>query len=170
MKIIEALKSVKELAVKADDLRKKIQQHSAHLSIETPVYPDQKSQVQKWLQAHEDITREIAALSVRIAKTNVLTLVQIKIGGTMLSKTITEWILRRRTLAGLDMGAWAQLSDRNLKEGMIPSTQGGEMTKITIVRCYDPVTRDEKVALYKGEPHSIDVVLETVNATTDLLD
>ena len=43
MKIIEALKSVKELQVKADDLRKKIAAHSAHVTIETPVYPDQNT-------------------------------------------------------------------------------------------------------------------------------
>ena len=170
MKIIEALKSVKELQVKADDLRKKVALHSAYLSVETPVYPDQKGQVGKWLQAHEDITREIATLSVRIAKTNSLTAVPIKIGGSVLTKPITEWIIRRRLLAGLDFGAWSQLTDRNLREQHVPSTAGGEPTRVTVVRCYDPVLRDERVALYKSEPNAINVALETVNATTDLLD
>jgi hypothetical protein len=171
MKIIEALKSVKELQVKADDLRKKIALHCAHMSVETPVYPDQKGQVSKWLQGHEDITREIASLSVRIAKTNVTVMVPIKIGGQTLSKPITEWIIRRRLLAKLDEEAWGQLGNRGLQEtAQIPSSQGGEPTKVTIVRCFDPILRDEKVATYKSEPNAIDVVLETVNATTDLLD
>jgi hypothetical protein len=171
MKIIEALKSVKELQVKADDLRKKISLHCAHMSVETPVYPDQKGQVSKWLQAHEDITREIASLSVRIAKTNIQTQVGVKLGGQVLTKPITEWIVRRRLLAALDMQAWSQLGNRGLQEtAQIPSSQGGEPTKVTIVRCFDPVLRDEKIALYKSEPNAIDVVLETVNATTDLLD
>lgn len=171
MKIIEALKSVKALQVKANDLRVKIAQHSAYLSVETPVYDNQTAQVAAWLQAHEDITREIAALSVRISKTNVMTQVEIKVGTIVLKKPITEWIIRRRLLAAMDMSAWQSLTDRNLKEGHIPSTQTGqEATKITIKRCYDPKTRDDKVTLYRSEPNTIDVALETVNALTDLLD
>lgn len=171
MKIIQALKSVKEHQVKADDLRKKIAQHAAYMSVETPVYPDQKDQISKWLQGHEDITREIAVLSFRIAKTNVQTVVPIKIGEKVLSKSITEWIIRRRLLAELDQKAWLSLSDRGLqKEALIPSSSGGEPTKVTIVRCFDPVLRDEKVALYKSEPGLIDVTMETVNAITDLLE
>ena len=170
MKIIEGLKLIKELQVKADDLRKKIGAHSAHLSIETPVYPDQKGQVAKWLQAHEDLTREIAALHVRIAKTNLSTVVSIKIGSTQLAKSITEWVIRRRVLASLDLAAWSQLTDRNIKEGAIPSTAGGAPTAVTISRCYDPLLRDERITLYKSEPGLIDRSLEVVNATTDLLE
>ena len=171
MKIIEALKSVKALAVKADDLRKKIATHSAYISIENPVYKDQKEQVAKWLQAHEDVLREIASLSVRIAKTNLAIIVKIKIGDNVLEKSITEWVLRRRTLAGLDLLAWSALTDRNLKEQLLGSSSpGGEPTKISIIRCYEPTVRDDKVAVYKAEPNTIDVALETVNAVTDLLE
>ena len=170
MKIIEALKSIKELQVKAKDLAAKIGQHSAHLSIENPVYPNQKEQVSKWLQAHEDLTREIATLSRRLAKTNVTVEVPIKVGGNLVTHTIVEWILRRRLLAGMDQTAWLQLTDRNLKEGQVNTSGVGEPTKVSIVRCYDPVLRDEKVAAYKAEPGAIDVALETVNATTDLME
>ena len=170
MKIIEGLKSVKELQVKARDLSAKVGTYSAHLNIETPVYPDQKAQVLQWLQSIEDITKEIAALNVRLAKTNVQTMVSIKIGDKLLTKSITEWIIRRRLLASIDLNAWLQLTDRGLKEGAINSTSGGEPTKVTIVRCYDPILRDTKVALFKAEPNAIDVALETVNATTDLLE
>lgn len=171
MKLIAALKSVKELQVKAADLREKIARHAAYMSVETPVYPNQREQVSQWLQAHEDITREIASLSVRLARTNAATLVPIRVGAVLLTKPITEWIIRRRLLADLDQKAWTSLTDRGLqKEAAIPSSSGGEPTKVTIIRCFDPVQRDEKVALYKGEPVAIDVALETVNATTDLLD
>ena len=170
MKIIEGLKSIKELQVKVKDLTSKVGTYSAHLNIETPTYPDQKGQVLKWLQAIEDLTKEIADLHVRLNKTNVMTKVKIKIGSNVLEKSITEWIIRRRLLASMDQNAWLSLTDRGLKEGAINSTSGGEPTKVTIVRCYDPVQRDEKVALFKSEPNAIDVALETVNATVDLLD
>jgi hypothetical protein len=170
MKIIEGLKLQKELLVKANDLRGKIAAHCAHLSIETPVYPDQKGQIAKWLQAHEDILREAAKLNSRIAKTNLATIVGIKIGSALVEKSITEWIYRRRILAPLDLSAWQLLLDRGLKEGHIQGTPGTEPTKITIVRCYDPVARDEKVLIYKGEPGLIDRTLEVTNAQVDLLD
>ena len=170
MKIIEALKLQKELLVKADDLRKKIAQHTAHLSIETPVYPDQKGQIAKWLQGHEDLLREAATLNTRIAKTNLGTIVTIKVGANSLAKPITEWIYRRRVLAAQDLLAWSALTDKGLKEGAVQSSPGIEPTKVTIVRCYDPLVRDDKVLLYKGEPGLIDRTLEVVNATTDLLE
>lgn len=38
MKLIEALKKVKDLARKADDLKGKVSAYCAHLSFETPTY------------------------------------------------------------------------------------------------------------------------------------
>lgn len=171
MKLIEALKLTKELTVKASDLRTKVSQHSAYLSIETPVYPNQWEQISQWLQAHEDITREIARLNVSVARTNLQTPVVIKVGENLLTKSITEWVIRRRTLAAFDLAAWGLLTDRNLKEGQVPSsTAGGQPNLVKIVRCYDPVQRDKRITLYKEEPGLIDRNLEVVNATTDLLE
>lgn len=169
MKIVEALKLRKELLVKADDLRKKVSQHSARLTIETPVYTDQARQVSEWLQAHEGVVQEIAELSVRIQKTNIATLVTIQLGGKSVSKTITEWVVRRRDLAKLDEAAWAALTDRGLKGQNVQASPGSPITEIRIVRCFDPKARDEKVALYRSEPGVIDRTLEVINATTDLL-
>jgi len=170
MKIVEALKLRKELLVKADDLRKKIASHSAYLSIETPLYTDQSRQVSEWLQAHESLTQEIAALSIRVQKTNIATSVTLQIGGKSVAKTISEWVLRRRELAKLDEAAWASLTDRNLKEQNIQTTPTSPVTEIRIKRCYDAKSRDEKIALYRAEPGVIDRTLEVINAITDLLE
>lgn len=172
MKLIEALKLSKELTIKADDLRKKIATHCAHLSVETPVYPDQKSQVRSWLQAHEGVTREIASLRVRIAKTNIATIVPITFAGSTgtVSKSIVEWVIRRRELAKFDETAWSCLTDRNLKEQMLRPTPESAVTEVKIVRCFDPVERDAKIELYRTEPGLIDRTLEVVNAVTDLLE
>lgn len=170
MKLIEGMKLSKELLVKADDLRKKIAGASAHLSIETPVYQDQKKQIREWLQAHEDVVREIAKLRVRVSRTNLATMVTIQIGGKSVEKCITEWIARRKELAALDSQAWASLTDRNLKEQNLQTAPGGPVTEIRIIRCFDPLERDTKVALYREEPGLIDRTLEVINATTDLLE
>lgn len=169
MKIVEALKLRKELLVKADDLRKKIGLHAAHLSIETPLYADQAGTVSGWLQAHESLTQEIAALSMRVQKTNLNTEVTIQLGGKSVTKVIAEWVLRRRELAKLDEQAWASLTDRNLKEQNIQTGPGQPITEVRIKRCYDATVRDAKISVYRDEPGLIDRTLEVVNATTDLL-
>lgn len=171
MKLIQGMKLIKELQLKAQDIRQKIVNHSAHLSVETPVYEDQKGQVSKWLQAHEDLIKEVGSLMRRVTKTNLETSVTITIADKPVTKTITEWIIRRRLTAKFDQQAWESLTDRNLKEGQIqPSQPGGTATPVKIIRCYSPEERDGKVSTYRWEPGEIDRILETVNAVTDLLD
>src|SRR5512136_1673265 len=144
MKIIEAMKKIKDLQKKADDLRGKVRQHCADLDFETAVYPDQKGQIQSWLQAHSDIVKEILGLRYAIQKTNIATSVTIELGGVQVTKTIAEWIHRRRDLAGLEMEMWRGLTDRNLKEGAIQQTSG-QTRDVKIRRYYDPAEKDRKV-------------------------
>src|SRR5689334_161771 len=101
MKLIQAMKQLKDLGIKATDLRAKIAQFSADLSFETPMYPDQKAQISEWLQAHSDVLKEILRLRVAIQKTNINTPVTIELGGKQVVKSIAEWIHRRRDLAKL---------------------------------------------------------------------
>lgn len=168
MKIIEAMKKIKDLQKKADDLRTKVKQHCADLDFETAVYPDQKGQVQSWLQSHSDVVKEILALRFAIQKTNIATPVTIELGGVQVTKTIAEWIHRRRDLASLEMDVWRGLTDRNLKEGAIQQTSG-QTRDVKIRRYYDPAERDKKVDLYRSEPSIIDATLEVVNAVTELV-
>jgi hypothetical protein len=171
MKLIEGMKLIKELQEKADDLRKKIGQHCADLDFETPLYADQKRQVSEWMQAHSDIVKEILGLRFRIQKTNIATSVDIELGGKFVTKTIAEWIHRRRDLAKLELDAWSKLTDRGLKEGNLPaSIPGGEARQVKIRRYFDPLERDKRIELYRAEPNVIDRTLEVINATTELLD
>lgn len=169
MKLIEAMKKLKDLNVKAEDLRKKVAANCADLSIETPLYgADQKSTVDGWIQAHSDILQEILKLRVAIQRTNISTLVVIEIGGKQVSKSIAEWIHRRRDLANLELSMWKQLGDRGLKEQNVQTSAGGPVTEIRVRRYFDPVQRDQKAELYRSEPSVIDATLEVVNATTEL--
>jgi hypothetical protein len=168
VKLIEGMKKIKDLQRKAEDIRGKIGLNSAHLSFETPLYGDrQKEQVAEWLQAHSDLLKEILSLRVRIQKTNILTSVTINIGGTNVTKSIAEWIHRRRDLAKFEMDAWAKLTDRGLREGTSKNSQQQEV-EVKIVRNFDPRTRDTKMELFRSEPSTIDATLEVTNAITDL--
>jgi hypothetical protein len=170
MKLIEAMKQIKELQVKAEDLRGKVKQYCADLDFETPMYPDQKKQIREWIQAHSDIMKEILKLRVIIQKTNLKTKVDIQLNGKSVTKTIAEWIHRRRDLANAELTMWSSLTDKGLKEGnVLPSTTVGiPGTPVKLRRYYDPAERDKNIELYRSEPGIIDRTLEVVNATTDV--
>ena len=171
MKIIEALKKVKELRLKQDGLILKIQQHSADLDFETPLYPDTKEQVAGWLQAVHDLSAEILKLRIAVQRTNLETIVAVEVQeGRFVKKSIAEWIHRRKDLANIDRLAWNGLTDRGLKEGNLsPTIAGGLGREVKIRRYFDPKERDSKIDMFRNEPSVIDRTLEVVNATTDLL-
>jgi len=169
MKLIEALKQIKDLQRKAADLEDKVSKHSAYLSIETPVYKNQKTQVSEWVQAHSDLLKEILRLRVAIQRTNLVTPVTIELGGKSVTKSIAEWIHRRRDLAGLEAQMWSKLTDRSLREGTIKQSTD-QLVEVKIVRCYSPEERDFALNLYQSEPTLIDSRLEVINAITDLIE
>lgn len=171
VKLIQAMKQIKDLQRKRDDLVVKVKQHAADLDFETPVYPDQKQHVRGWIQSHSDICKEILRLRMLVQKTNLLTNVTIEIGGESVTKSIAAWIHRRRELAKAEETIWGALTDRGLKEGALPaSTPGGVQIQVKIRRYYDPVERDTKIELFRSEPGIIDRTLEVANAVTDCVE
>jgi len=169
VKIIEAMKQIKGLVIKAEDLKKKVATHCTDVDYETPLYADQKAQVAQWIQAHSDVLKEILRLRVAIQRTNLATNVSIVLGDKTVTKSIAEWIHRRRDLAGMEGLVWQQLTDRNLKEGVVRTTQGVDQL-VKIRRYWDAKERDAKVELFRTEPMIIDSTLEVVNAVTDLVE
>lgn len=173
MKIIEGLKKQKDLAKKAEDIKAKIALNCVDMEHENPVYgttDQQREQINEWLQSYSDILKEILSLRFRIQKTNVTCPVTIELGGKQVTKTIAEWIHRRRDLATTEALAWKCLTDKNLPAvGKIQQTNG-TVTEVKIRRYYDPKVRDTKVELFRSEPSIIDSTLEVVNATTDLIE
>lgn len=170
MKIIQAMKKIKDLQIKAEDIKKKISQYCAIHNIETPLYGNEQQQiVNGWLQSYSDILKEILKLRVSIQKTNIMTNVTIEFNSVSATKSIAEWIHRRRDLAKMEQELWQSLTDRNLKEGTVTNSQG-EKVDLKIVRFYNPKERDEKVNIFRSEPSIIDSTLETINAVTDLID
>lgn len=169
MKIIEALKEIQELSRKADDLRTKVRQNSAHLSFENPVYPDQLKVVEGWIQSHHDVLKRIELLRLCIQKTNLETDVTIELDGKNVTKSIAAWIHRRRDLAQNERAMWGSLTDRDLKEGQTKASTG-EIMEVKIIRYYDPRHRDNMLELFTSEPTVIDSRLEIVNAVTDLIE
>jgi len=172
MKLIQALKQTKDLKRKSADLRKKISQYCADMDFEAPTYGSvemQRKEVSGWLQACEDIHKEILRLNIAIQRTNLETETTIELDGKYITKSIAEWIHRRRELAGLDTQAWQALSSRGLKDGRTKTTAGSEI-EMKVRLYFDPKQRDNKLNALLSEPSIIDGHLEVVNAITDLIE
>lgn len=169
MKIIEALKKIKANRAKVEDLRKLISTHSAMKSTDTSPYANPVQQVKSWVDAIEQIALDNEKLLYRIHKTNLMTQVTIELDGNAVTKSIDEWINRRREGAAIAALAWNSQTDRGLKEEAIKQSDG-TLHVVTIVRNYDAATRDKKLAAFAEEPSIIDGRLEIVNATTDLME
>ena len=172
MKIIQGLKQIKDLSAKAHDIGLLIQENCAIDNITTPKYgtvAQQRKKVDGWLQAYSDILKEILKIRIQIQKTNLATFVDIELDGKIVTKTIAEWIHRRRDLANDEFQVWSLLSDRGIKEGRAKNASGDEF-EVKLIRFYDPDEKDAKMALFKSEPGIIDATLEVTNAVTDLLE
>jgi len=170
VKIIEAMKRVKQNKEKIADLQGKIGQFCANLNFETPTYgADTTAKITEWLQACNDVTQENVRLLCAIQRTNITTDVTITLGEKPVTKTIAEWVWRRREYAALDLKTWRMLTDRNLKEGMGQNSSGTPV-EVKLIRHFDPVRRDKMTAMFQAEPHEIDAALEVVNAVTDLVE
>jgi hypothetical protein len=169
MKLIEAMKKIKENKEKIVDLQKKISENCAHLNIETPLYPDAEQKVTSWAQSCEDLNQENIHLLTSIQRTNLQTQVSIVLGEKTVTKCIAEWVWRRREYAAIDYNTYMKMTDRGLSEGKGRSSTGVDLD-LKIVRKYNPETRDKKIAMFKSEPHMIDAKLEVINAITDLIE
>ena len=78
-------------------------------------------------------------------------------------------MIRRTELSGYDRKAWSGLTDRNICEGF-ETNSANEKVQVSIVRCYEPKERDNKVGMYDEEPNLINSKMEVINATTDLME
>lgn len=170
MKLIQAMKKLKDIQRKATDLRRKVKDHCADLDFETALYPDQAAVISGWLQAHKDLQSEYLRLKVAIQKTNLATQVTIDLGnGVVVTRSISEWIIRRKECSQTELAAWAALTDRGLKEGTVQQSTG-VAREVRIRRYYNPSQRDSMMSMFQSEPTTIDGNLEVVNAVTDLIE
>ena len=77
MKIIEALKELKSLEKKHNDLVSKLKRNSAHLDIQPSEYPDPEAKIREWVAAATATSRRTEELTLAIQRTNLATEVTI---------------------------------------------------------------------------------------------
>ncbi len=169
MKLIEGMKNVKSILRKMEDMRGKVQKYCADMDFQAPTYPNQKEQVSQWLQSHHDLALELTTLKRNIQKTNLYSDVTIRIGDKDVTRSIAEWVIRRREIVDLEVQCWAGLSNRSLQDVQL-RTGSGDTAPAKVRLYFDAKERDANVELYKSEKESIDKALEIANATTNLIE
>ena len=96
--------------------------------------------------------------------------VTIVIDGNEVSRSITEWIERRKKLCAMEKEAYKALTNRNLKDLRVQHPSAGQIVEAKVRYYYDPLLRDKMMDILGGEPSLIDSKLEITNAITDLME
>lgn len=170
MKIIEALKKVKSNRVKMTDLIGLISANSAHMesASKSLPYANPSEKVKEWLQSVADLEKDNARLLTRIQRTNLNTQVTIEMpNGVSVTKSIAEWIVRRREGIAIEVNAYTHLYAGNLKQSASKDSEGNIIID-NVVRNYDQEKRDIRLSHLNEERSLIDGTLEIINAVTDL--
>lgn len=175
IKLIEAMKEVKHTLRKMEDTKKKVAMYCADLDCMQPTYgsaDEQKKKVSEWLQMYHDLALNLTDLKRNIQNTNLNTNVTIKVGDNNITRSIAEWVIRRREIIDLEIAVYSSLSDRGLADKSLLVRGGLDDKKVRDARVrfyFDASERDKNLETLKTEKESIDKALEIINATTELL-
>ena len=169
------MKDQKYTLRKMEDLRKKISMYCADLDCMQPTYgsaEEQSKKVSEWLQMHHDLALQLTDLKRKIQKTNLNIPVMIKVGDVDITRSIAEWVIRRREIIDLETQSYSILSDRGLSDRsiMMRSVDSDKVKNARVRFYFDASERDKKLEILKNEKESIDKALEITNAITDLIE
>ena len=167
MMIIEGLKKLKLFKKKIATNAKLIEEYSSILSTERPVFDseaEQRKQVQSLVQANMDLNTAISTMKQRIDLTNLLT--RVKFFGR--EWTIHEMIQHRRNLIVEHiLPTYNALSNKGASARFRNLSNVGDAK---VVCLFDEKEKQKQLAEWNEIKETIDSRLETVNATTRLLD
>lgn len=172
MKIIEALKELPLIDKKLTKNEQLLLTYSASVdagtiynSLKFASAEEQTKQVASLIQSSEDLVSRKAKIRKVLSKTNAT--IEVTIDGNV--KTISEWIEYRKAGLNLLQRSYNQLQDNQcIRE--VQSTKFDGQQGIKVIRHYDEATRNAKLNAILELASKIDTTLETVNATTDLVE
>jgi hypothetical protein len=171
MKLIEGMKKLRLIEKKMDQNAVRIGEYASSLSTEKPHFESedkQRKEVCSLIQANEDLVKEYLKLKLAIERTNLLTEVELE-GNTY---KISELLAIRRKLAHGMINTLNQLTDAagRAKLSMYGSRIGSSGEKGPyVVRFYDEKEKNEQLRKWQDLYEAIDIRLETINATTELV-
>lgn len=168
MKLIEALKQIKIIDKRLNHNSARITELASKVSLEMPVYGTveaQKNEINSLIQSSNDLCKEYLNLKKRIDRTNLQTIVTIGKDSYVLADLLTI----RRGLSAKMKDTYSALNDRTAQQRMANYRAFDGKTP-TVERMYDEHTKVNGFKHWMELEDEIEVRLEVINATTDLVD
>ena len=168
MKLIEGMKSLKVIEKKILHNSQRIQEYAAIVSTERPIFGTedaQRKQVNELIQSNTDLAKDYLALKKRVDLTNIQTMVTIGKD----SFSISDLLQIKRTVATLMRGTYNALNDTVASQRL--NSVRGQTTEKTphIDRMYDEQAKFAGLQYWQGLQDEIEVRIEVINATTELV-
>jgi len=170
MTIVAAMKELKVVKKRMGKNAELITKYSSQPDSEKPLLGDsekQMAEIQSLIQSSEDLGQHYSDLHSNLTYTNLM--VKVDVEGK--EYTIHELILVRRELHNLLLNSYRAMNDNNFNNSTRSHGYSSNATskEARIERFYDEKSKQDKIRELEDLFHSIDVRLENVNATTDIV-
>lgn len=165
--LIQGMKALKVLEKKIKHNTEQIMGYAALPSTQRPQYgtdEEQRKQVQALIQSNLDMGAEYLKLKRRVDTTNLQT--QVQIGKN--TYTIADLLLVKRSMGKLMEATYQALTDK-LAEQMIAQTRTKDVP-VHVERYYNETDKHTGLQFWQNLQDEIEVRLETINATTELVE
>jgi len=170
MKVIQGLKQLKVVEKRMEANRKRIEDYASMVSTERPLFESedtQKKEIMALVQANMDLGVEYRELKKQVDRTNLT--IEVTVGKD--TYTIADLLILRRSLAKTMINTYKALNDNTgqirLRNFTSRVTEGKTPT---VVRLYDEKVKNAGMKEWIDLLDEIEMRLEVINATTDLVD
>jgi hypothetical protein len=168
MKLIEGMKKLKILEKKIQGNTERISEYAALPSNRKPHFGTseaQRKEIQSLLQSNIDMGQEYLKLKRQIDYTNIM--IKTQINKSQMS--ISNMLQIERKIGNLMSLSYAALSDRKAEIEIAQGRMKGD-SSVNVERYYNETEKYAGMQVFQGIQDEISLKLETINATTDILE
>jgi hypothetical protein len=167
MKLIEGMKNLKVLEKKIAHNTEYIMEYAALPSTRKPHFgtsEEQRKQVQSLIQSNIDMGKEYLALKSKVDMTNLKTNVQIG----KETYTIADLLLIKRKIGKSMEYTYQALTDTKAEQQIAQNRS--KDVPVQVERYYNETDKHAGIQFWQNLQDEIEVRLETINATTELVE
>jgi len=168
MKIVEALKEVKNIPKKIQGNNARLVQYASKVSTEKPQFAtedDQRKEVKSLIQSNSDLVARAIDLRICIAYTNLMA--EVEIDGV--KWRIAQLLDIKRKYAASMLQTFDSLNESAAQLRLRTATHIDPTQRPQIERMYDEKEKNKNKDKWQSLYDNIDYRLEVINATTDLI-
>lgn len=170
-KLIEGMKQLRVIEKKMAHNSLRINEYAAIVSTERPIFDTnlrQRQEVEALIQANTDLAKDYLNLKKRVDLTNI----QVKVTIGKGEYSISDLLQIKRLVGKWMRNTYAALNDKLAEQRMAAmrvQLQSADKTP-RIERMYDENKKYEGMQFWQGLEDEIEIRIEVINATTELLE